>query len=527
MALLEARRAAARSLATMSAVGAAAAAAAVAPPAPPALAAGLALVRELIAAQALDARALANVLGGEDGEGSADLSLLYGETPVEGVVRAFASMDESLGEEVRAQGRGAPGPVLRDDGSQVFVDIGSGRGHVVLAAAAMQRWKRCVGVEVVEAHVSEARKSAASLSALEAAGGQRLRTAACDIAFECKDAVRDPSLAPLLGDADVIYCFDLAFQAELRAAVYARLAASCKEGALLLSTHLDRVPSALFAPVGALFSIDMEWGACPARLYRRGAGAYEAWLPAHRAQLEAVHVPREAWPAVCAKMIEQRFDVGRFVEFATVDDETDRPTGEVVLTAQNALAPGPEAVFLVDHAWSFASRAGAEAALAQVPGLRERMLALCAPRRPADESAAAMLDACGALLASYRLAAAPGAAPAPAPVFFVLDEVGSALRRKPEGVSAELQEGEPNMRLGTVYSRDHRMAFSLAWPLKRLEPGSILFAEHEQGWDKAGAARPEVPLDVAGGSEAMAPEMKEFAAQAQLKKMIESAHHNA
>ncbi len=43
--------------------------------------------------------------------------------------------------------------------------------------------------------------------------------------------------------------------------------------------------------------------------------------------------------------------------------------------------------------------------------------------------------------------------------------MGSALRRNAEGVSAELQE--------------------LAWPRKRLEPGSILFAEHEQGWDKA------------------------------------------
>ncbi len=234
-------------------------------------------------------------------------------------------------------------------------------------------------------------------------------------------------------------------------------------------------------------------------------------------------MPREAWPAVCAKMIEQRFDVGRFVEFATVDDGSDRPTGEMVLTAQNALAPGPEAVFLVDHAWSFASCADAEAALAQVPGLRPRLLALCAPRRPADESATSMLAACGPLLASYRLAGAPGAAPVP--VFFILDEVGSALRRKAEGVSAELQEGEPNMRLGTVYSWDHRMAFSLAWPLKRLEPGSILFAEHEQGWDKDGALRPEVPMDVAGGSESMAPEMKEFAAQAQLKKMIEGAHN--
>jgi len=462
----------------------------------------LATVRAAVGSQALDQEALRNVLGVEKGE--AELSLLYGETPLESVAPALAAAEARLDAELK----------LKGDGSETFLDIGCGRGHVVLAAAAARKWKRCSGIELVQAHVDEANKAVDKLKELESDDAfASLPTPASAVDFLCADFKSNPAVVPLIEAADVIYCFDMAFPPELRRALATVLSRYCKEGALVVVTHTDRLPSADFVPVGQHFGIPMEWGTAPARVFRKTFGAFEAWLAQHEPQLQNVGIPKELWAKACVKLIEQRFDIGSHAQFAQIDGESG-----MVMIAQQPLDEAEE-VFVVDHCLTFQSKDDAAAALEQVPHLRERLLAMAdADAQEAEASTGAVLDKVKGLLASYAVVADPSKPEEKTDVYYMLDEIGSRLRRRKTGIAAALQEGQANFKLVPIYSFDHRMAFSLAWPVRDVKSGEILFADHEQGWD-LDQAQVDIKDSVEEGGSIL-PEMKEYSAQAALTALI-------
>jgi len=482
------------------------------PPTAPASAAAAALkvAKACLAVQDLDSAALANVLG-KKGASKPELELLYGETPLTSVISALEAVNESL----------EPDSKLKFDGSETFVDLGAGRGHVLLAAAAVKKWKKCVGIELVQEHVTEFEKAKAKLKELEGSKeAGEFATSSEKLEMICADVVENPVVIPTLEATNLLYSFDMAFPPILRRRVSYILSEFMRTGALVVSTHLDRLPSADFVRVGSMFSIQMEWGAAPAQLYQKGPGAFENWLAVHGNQLKAHEVPQELWASACVKLIEQSIDIGAFIQLAQIDG-----TQEFVITAHREMKAFSH-VFVLDHCWSFASMEDAKASLQSVPGLRERLMALRPVQGETEQDEFdAVLESVKSLLASYTMVVDPSKPNEQSSVFYVLDEVGSRIRRGTSEVVAGLHDGPANFRIIPIYSFDHRMAFSLGYPIRDISSGSFVWADHEQGWD---ASTDDVLSAIKPQSDGVVlPEMKEFAAKANLDKLIAKSSNAA
>jgi len=474
-------------------------------------------VREAVAKQELNQEAIGNVL-----QEGAELSLLYGETPLESVEGALKIIKDA------PSAFGAQGKALLGDGSEVFVDVGSGRGHVVLAAAASMKWSRCIGIELEQAHVDEANKALETLRAdSEGEASQPLATPTSAIQFICGDALNNEEAREALKSAKIVYCFDLAFPTPVRQQLAALFAEILPENCILVSGHSDPFPSAAFAPMMPVQTIKMEWGPAPMRVYRKGPGGYDLWQEQHYGQLQAAGVPASLHEAAYRKITELDFDIGSAVQLARASEDS---SDLFVVSTKDLKAD--EDVFVLDHAWTFASRADAAASLANVPGLLDRLWDLCGEQtagieKPSaellasnpEEAAKRVLSAAGNLLASYVIRHGDKEDDVTT-VYYLLDEVGSRIRRRRSPVASRLQPTEANFRVVPIYSFDYRMAFQLAWPVTSVETGNVLVADHEQGWD----LNQEVEvIDSSKETSDSLPEMKEFAAQAALRQMMDQS----
>lgn len=96
---------------------------------------------------------------------------MHGETPLASVTGVLALMDREAG-------------LAAGQSDAVFVDVGCGRGHVVFAAAADRAWRRCVGIELEQAHVDEASRALAELARLE--GSNERLAVSCLLCFKLR-----------------------------------------------------------------------------------------------------------------------------------------------------------------------------------------------------------------------------------------------------------------------------------------------------------------------------------------------------
>ena len=189
-------------------------------------------------------------------------ALVYGETP-------FRSLGVILSRVRALLGGGASA-----FSSRTFVDLGSGTGKPVLAAALLHRWRGVRGIELCEG------LHAASLELQERwegglpflpPGERSLRYAippevrATPVRFELGDATQlDWS------DAGVVFACSTCFDA----ALFARLA-KCAErlaaGAIVV-TCSDRFPESAFELLDERVLV-MSWGACSVFIQRRRGGS--------------------------------------------------------------------------------------------------------------------------------------------------------------------------------------------------------------------------------------------------------------
>jgi len=441
-------------------------------------------VKAALEAQELDKDALGNAYG--------DLSLLFGETPVDKVgalLEKIRAAEPSLGSSEEIQG--------------AFVDIGSGRGHVVLAAAALAKWTSgCIGVELVSEHVAEAEKALQKLRGLEE---KALLTNCHNVKFINGDIFDH---AEVLKEASLVFCYDLAFPTDLRKKLGVFLSENLREGALVLVMHSDPIISSAFVPVMPLTYIKMTWGDAPARLYKKAPGAYEAWLKTHESQLKLV--PESLWNVVFEKMMTLEFDIGKYAQFARVFADED---ADLVMTASTSI-PKESTAFIIDHMWTVVSKEDAIKSLETVPNLKERIQRIVTAEPEVTNEH--LLKKAQPFLASYVVKQGEKSSN----VLFMLDEVGSRLRRRFLGRAAELQSGSSNLRMIPIYSFDFRIAFSVAWPIVDIAADAVLVADHEQGWDVKQSAD---ILKAHGPEEGLIlPEMKEFSAKSQLNEIMNS-----
>ena len=126
----------------------------------------------------------------------------------------------------------------------VFYDLGSGMGKVILQLAMTTRIKRCVGVELVDSRHYVARE------VLEQARGEGLLQTE-DVDFRLADMLRTP-----LSDATVIYTCSTAFSELFMDQLVARLA-RLNQG-IRLATLLDLDDNPWFE-VEDVVRVDVSW----------------------------------------------------------------------------------------------------------------------------------------------------------------------------------------------------------------------------------------------------------------------------
>jgi|TARA_B110000977_G_scaffold103554_3_gene135151 hypothetical protein len=123
----------------------------------------------------------------------------------------------------------------------VFLDMGSGLGKMVLSTAMTRRFKQCVGVEILpELH----QKACDAVTKLRESVGEDAFGMLPPIKLECGDM-----LAVDVGDADVVYCFATCFSPEIMGALESKLSAEMKPGARLVLVS-KQMESNAFEPWG-------------------------------------------------------------------------------------------------------------------------------------------------------------------------------------------------------------------------------------------------------------------------------------
>ncbi|KAE8893245.1 Tubulin--tyrosine ligase-like protein 12 [Phytophthora fragariae] len=194
----------------------------------------------------------------------------------------------------------------------------------------------------------------------------------------------------------------------------------------------------------------------------------ETFLQQHQAQLVAAQVPERLWPVAYYKLKHEVFDAGDFF-FLARDEDGDL---HAVVRDDVGLAPvqpdADEALFLVDHAWTFAADKAREQ-LEGVPPLLERMenlMQLETGDCSKEERVAAVADRVWRYASTYRLGnVKPEDA---ATIWYVMDEVGSAIEHG----------DDPNVRMAPFYFGESQCAFSLVWTVQTVEGGDFLSRDY-------------------------------------------------
>ena len=210
---------------------------------------------------------------------------------------------------------------------------------------------------------------------------------------------------------------------------------------------------------------------------------YVLFEASHAAQLEAKGVPRSLWHKLFAKITSETFDAGAHFQYAR-DEE-----GTLLL-----IAAGPEAlepaqdIFLVDHAWS-TTLAKAHQQLTELPALTQRMEGILGiePPTPANNdvtddvnssssssspaAAAARVDAVYDAMWTVNNYYCVDTPSGMVDTLYVMDEVGSRIAHSPE----------PNVRCVPFIHGQTGAAYSLFWPIQRIESGDVIARDFAEG----------------------------------------------
>ncbi|CAI5735754.1 unnamed protein product [Hyaloperonospora brassicae] len=200
----------------------------------------------------------------------------------------------------------------------------------------------------------------------------------------------------------------------------------------------------------------------------------ERFLQQHAAQLRAAQVPPRLWPIVCYKLKREVFDAGDFF-FLARDEDGDL---HVVVRDDVDLSPmqpdADEALFLVDHAWTFTADK-VQQQLETVPSLLERMEGLMLLTTDdtqqgedctKEQRIAAVADRVWRYASTYRLGNVKPEQSST--IWYVMDEVGSAIEHS----------DDPNVRMAPFYYGASHCAFTLVWTVRTIEGGDFLSRDY-------------------------------------------------
>lgn len=193
---------------------------------------------------------------------------------------------------------------------------------------------------------------------------------------------------------------------------------------------------------------------------------FNDFVTLHKPQLELSNVPQHLWQAVFRKITNDIFDAGVALSLMLIDysdeerDETNPVFALSVSQPEGIKANDPNAVYLIDHAWTFRTNI-ARKQLEEIPQLAERMSAITGIDLEDPDRVDKILNAMWKYCQAYSISAEGTTAEDRVPIWYVMDEVGSAVNHS----------DEPNFRIVPFLHLNTQTTYSLLFPIRDVEDG--------------------------------------------------------
>ncbi|KAH8413760.1 hypothetical protein KR222_007834 [Zaprionus bogoriensis] len=215
-----------------------------------------------------------------------------------------------------------------------------------------------------------------------------------------------------------------------------------------------------------------------------GINKYNEFVALHKTQLESSAVPVHLWPALYRKLNTDTFDAGVALQLMLIDydddddeqldpddDDNARPVFALEVAREQGLkASDPQAIYLVDHAWTFRLNS-ARQQLEQYPQLADRLSAITGVDLEHEQRVDKILRRLWKYCHAYSLASEGLSDEERMPIWYVMDEVGSAVNHS----------DEPSFRLVPLLHLNTQTTYSLLFPIRDCEQGTPVtrdFAEY-------------------------------------------------
>lgn len=207
-----------------------------------------------------------------------------------------------------------------------------------------------------------------------------------------------------------------------------------------------------------------------------GVDLFNAFLATHQRQLQTYGVPELFWKTIYKKLKNQTYDADLVfqlmrVEYENGERHVTEPIWKLIVTAENGIsAQDPNNIYLIDHAWTYDANS-ARQNLTQVPGLLDRMCFLMGLNTETDEQEKIkyVLNEMWRYNQSYSVNY--GEIEDRMPIWFIMDEVGSAINHS----------DEPSFRAVPFLHLGEREIYTLIFPIRDVAAGDEVTRDFGEG----------------------------------------------
>lgn len=213
-----------------------------------------------------------------------------------------------------------------------------------------------------------------------------------------------------------------------------------------------------------------------------GIPLFNTFVAAHRPQLVGSGVPEHFWPTLFKKLSKQIFDAGDCFSLLLLDygdevrSEEDPVWTVVVSKTEGVNAQDPNAIYLIDHAWTFRLNV-ARNQLEQNPNLLDRlsiMMGINKEEETQDSCINKVYKNLWKYANTYAINAQGGSVEDRMPIWYIHDELGSGIAHN----------DEPNFRIVPFIHLEDQTTYSLLFPIKDVEENCVVFRDYVEGIQK-------------------------------------------
>ncbi|XP_055696873.1 tubulin--tyrosine ligase-like protein 12 [Phlebotomus papatasi] len=200
--------------------------------------------------------------------------------------------------------------------------------------------------------------------------------------------------------------------------------------------------------------------------------SFESFLTLHEPQLRQSAVPPHFWPSLCNKLHNQIFDAGDSLSLLLLDygeegRQDDDPVWTVVVSKEGGIEENDgDAIFLVDHAWTFRMDS-AKKQLEQMPRLLTRMCVIMGVNQEnetQEECVKKVMRKVWRYNSMYSVNATGISIENQMPIWYIMDELGSGIQHS----------DSPNFRIVPFLHLPDQVTYSVLFPVADCEEDEIV-----------------------------------------------------